>query len=407
MVIAYFTPVTGASGGAILGVACGILLLYCGEVLGASSIVSSIGLHPRKAMTEPGSTWKLCLVSAFMLIGNTVLARYFTTDYRLIQDPSIPIVSNIGYLIGGFLVGFGTRLSNGCTTGHGFCGMARLSKRSIVAVVAFMVAGVATASLLDPKNSFASATSFLRTDKAPELFNQWVGLAVTLPMVLGTVYALHNLRKSYQGLVHEDNDASSTRASDDPNEDNGAAVKNAPDLEGGQTDQSEQRIVILDGVKKLKPAAVAGMIFSSALAIGGVVLPSKISGCLNVLLIAKGTWDPTLMALMMGGLSVSWISYQFVSGIGVIENSFAMERPKCSSDFELPKNQKIDILLTVGALCFGAGWALAGVCPGTGLFLAASGCTPVILFFWPLFFVGAFVAQAIDDRSWCINSCRR
>ncbi|CAJ1962961.1 unnamed protein product [Cylindrotheca closterium] len=398
MSIAYFTPVTGASGGAIVGVACGILLLYCGEVLGASGIVSSIGLNPRKAMTDPGAAWKLSLVSAFMLIGNIVLARHITADSRLIQDPSIPIVSTIGYLIGGFLVGFGTRLSNGCASGHGFCGMARLSKRSIAAVVAFMSAGVATASLLDPKNSFASATSLLRTEKAPALFNQWVGLAVTLPMVLGTVYALHNLRKSYQGLDHEGDGLSTTRGSNDPNESYGA-VKSAPLLEGGKADQSEQRIVILDGVRKLKPAVVAGMMFSSGLAITGMVLPSKIFGCLNVLLIAKGTWDPTLMAVMVAGLSVSWLSYQFVSGVGIIENSFAMERPKCSSDFALPKSQNVDTPLIGGALCFGAGWALTGMCPGTALFLAASGCTPVILFFWPLFFVGAFVAQAIAERS--------
>jgi uncharacterized membrane protein YedE/YeeE len=83
-------------------------------------------------------TWKLVFLSTFLMLSNTVIGAYFTNDERLGNDPSIPVISVYGYLLGGAFVGFGTRLGNGCTTGHGLCGLARLSKRSIVVVLTFM-----------------------------------------------------------------------------------------------------------------------------------------------------------------------------------------------------------------------------------------------------------------------------
>lgn len=96
-----------------------MLLLFSGEILGSSGIASSIVLEPKKHMNTPMLAWKLVFWSTFLLFSNTCLAKYFTDDERLGVDPSIPVVSHWGYLLGGLFVGFGTRLSNGCTTGHG------------------------------------------------------------------------------------------------------------------------------------------------------------------------------------------------------------------------------------------------------------------------------------------------
>ena len=101
------------------GLSAGLLLLFSGEILGSSGISSSIVLEPKKHMTEPYHAWKLVFLATFLLFSNVCLAKYFTNDERLGTDPSIPIVSKWGYLLGGLFVGFGTRLSNGCTTGHG------------------------------------------------------------------------------------------------------------------------------------------------------------------------------------------------------------------------------------------------------------------------------------------------
>jgi hypothetical protein len=125
-------------------------------------------------VTDPSVAWKLVFVSVFALLSNTVLGPYFTDDERLGNDPSIPIVSVYGYLLGGLFVGFGAKLGNGCTTGNGICGMARLSKRSIILVCTFMASAFAMSALVSPDNkAFSSGTDFLRTEKVPEFYNRW------------------------------------------------------------------------------------------------------------------------------------------------------------------------------------------------------------------------------------------
>jgi uncharacterized membrane protein YedE/YeeE len=439
MAIAYFQPGFGALGGALIGGSAAILLLFCGEILGASGLVSSTGLYPRKALTDPGVAWKLFLISIFMVLSNTVLADHFTNDTRLFNDPSIPIVSMAGYLIGGFFVGFGTRLGNGCTTGHGICGMARLSKRSFSAVATFMGAAIATANLVAPDNAaLAKYTAFLRTDTPFELVNKWIGFGVIAPIVLASGYALYNLRKAYQLIndteapekraggvegAMDDMDLQEIDYNDDeeqqqqeaatPNgektslptpQSNYQAAKDTLEVEPKFTSKKkmpnrQERVNIMDGVSKLKPAAVAGFTFSTGLALSGMVMPSKILGFLNLFLLEKGTWDPTLIMVMAGGSVVSWISYQFVSGYGVIRNSYAMECPRRSSSFAIPTNKNIDAQLIVGSMCFGIGWGTAGLCPGPAMYLAASGAVPIIAFWWPTFFLGAYIAQKIKDRS--------
>ncbi|CAJ1936029.1 unnamed protein product [Cylindrotheca closterium] len=427
MVIAYFTPGFGALGGALIGGSAAILLLFCGEILGASGLVSSTGLYPRKALTDPGVAWKLFLIAIFMLVSNVVLAQFFHEDNRLFNDPSIPIVSMAGYLIGGFFVGFGTRLGNGCTTGHGICGMARLSKRSFSAVATFMLSAIATANVVAPDNkALAEYTAFLRTDQSFELFNQGIGLAVVVPIVLAAAYALFNLRRSYQLIStdaeakvapvegstelhvvhHHDEEAADPTKQQEASADTTEQIASDSVVEvepkftaNKKMPNRNERVNIMDGVSKLKPAAMAGVTFSTGLALSGMVKPSKIIGFLNLFLLEKGTWDPTLIMVMAGGSIVSWISYQFVSGHGIVQNSYAMECPRRSSGFSIPTNKNIDGQLLIGSLCFGIGWGVAGLCPGPAMFLAASGTIPILAFWWPTFFLGALLAQKIKDRS--------
>lgn len=103
----------------ISGLSAGLLLLFSGEILGSSGIASSVVLQPKKHLTDPLVAWKLVFLSTFLLFSNVCLAKYYTDDERLGTDPSIPVVSTWGYILGGLFVGFGTRLGNGCTTGHG------------------------------------------------------------------------------------------------------------------------------------------------------------------------------------------------------------------------------------------------------------------------------------------------
>jgi len=125
-----FTPIPSLLGGIILGVAAALYVLLHGRILGISGIVSGL-LHPKLA----DSAWRLNLVLG--LISAPFLAALF---FGII--PVVEIDSGwLAIVIAGLLVGFGAQYGSGCTSGHGICGLSRLSPRSLVATLAFMSAG--------------------------------------------------------------------------------------------------------------------------------------------------------------------------------------------------------------------------------------------------------------------------
>lgn len=128
-----FSPASGFLGGMLIGLAAVLLLLANGRIAGVSGIVN--GLLSRK----PGDIgWRVAFVLGLWL-GALVYwaARGALFELELLATPGVMIVA-------GFLVGYGTRLGSGCTSGHGVCGIARFSPRSMVATVVFMASGIAT-----------------------------------------------------------------------------------------------------------------------------------------------------------------------------------------------------------------------------------------------------------------------
>ncbi|MGP4905059.1 YeeE/YedE family protein [Psychrobacter faecalis] len=125
-----FTPIS-LVGGLLLGTSTVILLLGIGRIAGISGIVSSV-LKPKNI-----EMWQVLFIAG--LIISPLL-------YSLARPlPDIEITMSLPLLIGaGLLVGFGTRLGSGCTSGHGICGNARLSPRSMAATVTFMLFGALT-----------------------------------------------------------------------------------------------------------------------------------------------------------------------------------------------------------------------------------------------------------------------
>jgi len=125
-----FTPIPSLLGGMILGIAAALYVLLHGRILGISGIISGL-LHP----TLTDSAWRLSLV--FGLISAPFLAALFFGIIPVIEiDASWLVI-----VIAGLLVGFGAQYGSGCTSGHGICGLSRLSPRSLVATLAFMCAG--------------------------------------------------------------------------------------------------------------------------------------------------------------------------------------------------------------------------------------------------------------------------
>ena len=130
-------PLQGLIGGVLIGLAAALMLLGAGRIAGVSGILArGTGIaEGNMAMT---SAWGFI---AGLPLG--ALAVRLATDWQPATFPQWPVLG-----VAGVLVGFGTRMGSGCTSGHGVCGVSRLSQRSLIATAAFMAAGIATVFIL-------------------------------------------------------------------------------------------------------------------------------------------------------------------------------------------------------------------------------------------------------------------
>jgi uncharacterized protein len=134
MAVTEFTPFVSALGGALVGVAAVLLMLFSGRIAGVSGIVGRLIPPYGDAGVLEALVFVLGLIAAPM-------AYMWVTGTAAVQTVS----SNIPLMIAaGLLVGFGAGLSGGCTSGHGVCGLSRLSPRSLVATLTFMATAFAT-----------------------------------------------------------------------------------------------------------------------------------------------------------------------------------------------------------------------------------------------------------------------
>lgn len=127
-----FTPLQSAIGGALVGLASFMVLFFQARVAGVSGIVGSL-FRPERG--DVG--WRIAFVAGMVGAGAFV-ARAFPALFEQPHHARVELV------VAGLLVGLGTRLANGCTSGHGVCGLSRLSRRSIAATATFMSTAAAT-----------------------------------------------------------------------------------------------------------------------------------------------------------------------------------------------------------------------------------------------------------------------
>ena len=132
-----FTPLSALAGGALIGLAASVFLLTHGKIAGISGMFGGL-LQPR---TEDGPV-RFAFVAGLVLAG--VVARIFVPGAFTAPPPSRTLAV---IALAGLLVGFGTRIGNGCTSGHGVCGIGRFSVRSLVATVTFIATGALTVAI--------------------------------------------------------------------------------------------------------------------------------------------------------------------------------------------------------------------------------------------------------------------
>ena len=296
-----FTPVSAILGGSLIGAAASWHMSSMGRVLGFSGIISGM-INPDTPKKEVG--WRKGLVGGSLTTGAlaySTFPEYFGTF------EVAPAVGTIA--LGGALVGYGTQLGSGCTSGHGVCGLARFSKRSMAAVTSFLGAGMITATAVHHVDALQDLL-FIKDYKDHWFyqFDYFPGRYVAGAVGLGLpAHAIYQGRK--------------------------------------RGDSKETTAVLA--------SFLTGSIASSGLVLSQMVDPSKVNAFLDVL----GDWDPSLALVMGGAMGVNatmWWGFQRKS------------TPLFDDKKHLPTATEVTPQLVVGSGLFGAGWGLIGFCPGPG-----------------------------------------
>ena len=132
MNIINFTPVSALTGGLLIGLSVALFFILNGRMIGVSGIASNFLISKDKKSEN-----LLFLVG--LILGPLIYTFIFGREINILISNSLPLLT-----AGGILVGFGTRLSRGCTSGHGISGISRFSLRSIIATITFMIVGILT-----------------------------------------------------------------------------------------------------------------------------------------------------------------------------------------------------------------------------------------------------------------------
>ena len=132
MNIVNFTPVTATLGGILIGLAVVVFFLFNGRLVGISGIAAN-------ALTEKNNRFDNILFLLGLVIGPIFYSLFTKNEINITISNSF-----ISLIFAGLLVGIGTRISGGCTSGHGISGIGRFSLRSIVATITFMIVGILT-----------------------------------------------------------------------------------------------------------------------------------------------------------------------------------------------------------------------------------------------------------------------
>jgi len=132
-----FTPLSAITGGALIGISVTLLLLFNGRIGGVSGIMNGVICAPKS-----DRIWRMIFLAGLVL--GAFIFQLPVPDFNVPRQ-------NYSFLLlglGGFLIGFGTRMSGGCTSGHGICGIATLSIRSVIATLTFMASGMMTVYII-------------------------------------------------------------------------------------------------------------------------------------------------------------------------------------------------------------------------------------------------------------------
>ena len=241
-----FMPLQSVLGGLFIGSACGAYMLFAGRIAGNSGALKSITIGPLEE------------TKAAFVVGLAVAGASF--GVLLPTAFEAPVLSSLTAIVGGLAVGIGTHLGNGCTSGHGLCGLSRLSIRSLVAVPIFMVAAIATATAASGSFTIGDMISITETPQAVVTLSRDVAISLAAALVPVVILSTKSrARDAYIGLW-------------------------------------------------------SGTCFGAGLTIGGMVRPSVVIRALS-----PGQFDPTLWVLFVTALITTFTLYRVAAASGIKE----------------------------------------------------------------------------------------
>ena len=358
-----FTPGYSSLGGAIIGISSIFYLATTGRRTGLSSIFSGLFL-PQKyeaykttfvgAFTITGlifgMAWPLCTKNVKFALSNGNTPEEFAPSW-------------LAVVLGGLLVGWGTRQGNGCTSGHGICGLARLSKRGFVAVCSFMATGILTSSLLSSfvPSLIVGENSKLSSPLVQKITKEsWNTLFEkdTFPLFLWPLAVL------LFGLVTL-----------------------LWDIKEKLLSKNEHMATVISGV-----------LFSCGLMISGMTNVWKVK---NFLWFAPKHWDPSLIFVMGVGVGLALLPTWWLLVKSKWQKAMYTDAKIDTGKTLLATSveETINKELLVGAATFGVGWGLSGLCPGPAFLAAVNGVPKVILGYIPAFILGSLLYGQYSERS--------
>jgi hypothetical protein len=359
--VATFEPENAAAGGVILAAAVLGRYLSTGEAIGCSHLVSPFSFSEvSKDAWETKLPLFLGILATPLVLPYLGLAHLLPTGgYEVIEGTSRLVLAMI-------LVGFGSKLGGGCTSGHGLSGIGRLSVRSVANVCTFMVFGALAATMFNTNALLHVVTT---TGK---------GKAATAVNAIANTVAATQADKALYGKILASAFAGYATI--------GYLAKNNILIKRGSK---------LAGIVKTAVHGATGVLFGVGLVVSQMVNPAKVSTFLQF---TQSTWDPSLGVVMGAALAA------IIPGILIIKNQ--LNTSTFGDAFKLADTitADIDAKLIVGGAIFGTGWGLAGMCPGP-LFVnvgaaltnqslsATGGCGLALLSFW----VGQTLARITRD----------
>jgi len=293
-----FTLVESTVGGMMIGLSAAMAYIIHGKITGISGIIGpSLKETIQCQSPSENQIWRLLFLLGLVLAGLLNLAVNSNMAF-----PAVLKFSPLRYVIAGFCTGFGTRMGKGCTSGHGICGLPRLSLRSWIAVPTFMGTAIATVILNRHVFQVVQASPWAVAAFHWPSNGPFLGAAMGASIVL-SVCAVYAPPK--------------------------AQVYVTP--------------------------LVCGIIFGLGLGCSGMTSQSKVMDFLDF----AGNWDPSLAFVMGGGICVSFPAFFWSER----PDKAPLCGTK---DFEKPPKTGNYRQLIAGASFFGVGWGLIGVCPGPG-----------------------------------------